>query len=67
MEGVIRDEELFLKALKMVGKEVVTMLRAKNLCDECDRQAEIVAIGINAPLWKCPECGADIKGGLIDD
>ena len=33
------------------------------MCDECDKLAEVVAIGINAPIWECSECGKEI----VDD
>ena len=33
-------------------------------CEECDKQAIICGIGINAPLYICPECGKDVEEPL---
>ena len=33
----------------------------KMRCDECDRQAITCMVGINAPLYVCPECGKAIE------
>ena len=33
----------------------------KSTCEECVRQAEIIAIGMQAPLYVCEKCGKDVK------
>ena len=63
MEERIDEEELFLQALKLVGANMSKFRRFRNskiMCDECDRLAEVVAIGINAPIWECPDCGKEV-------
>ena len=65
-EERIDEEEMFLKALKLVGANMSKLRRWRNnnpMCDECDKLAEVVAIGINAPIWECSECGKEI----VDD
>ena len=66
-EDRICEEEMFLLALKLVGAKLSQLYQRRNeqmKCEECDKQAVICAIGINAPLYVCPECGKAVEEAL---
>ena len=32
------------------------------MCERCEALAEVVALGVKAPIWVCDWCGVEIKG-----
>jgi len=39
----------------------------ERVCTSCVKLQEIMAIGINAPIWECYDCGRPIEEKPSDD